>query len=140
MTIGGNDENVFTTLVGQCTGLRAQDPTGSPCRDFMNSSGHDKLLAALDRTQRNITAAVSAVKAKAPRARILLVGYPHIISSTSTCSQLPLARGDYAYEIISLTRPRLEHVVRGRVAALPRIRLLTHVMVAGLRRDQVPCR
>ncbi|MEP6632531.1 MAG: hypothetical protein ABJA89_18810 [Lapillicoccus sp.] len=51
-----------------------------------------------------------------------------------------LPRGDYAYEIISLTRPRLEHVVRGRVAALPRIRLLTHVMVAGLRRDQVPCR
>lgn len=113
--IGGNDENVFTTLVGQCTGLRGQDPTGSPCRDFMNSSGHDKLLAALDRTQRTITAAVSAVKAKAPRARILLVGYPHIISSTSTCSQLPLARGDYAYA--EGVNRRLTDAVRGAARA-----------------------
>ena len=91
--IGGNDENVFTTLVGRCTSLRAQDPTGSPCRASMTSTGQDKLLAALDRTQRNITAAVAAVKAKAPQAKILLVGYPHIIAATSTCH--PAAAGPW---------------------------------------------
>jgi lysophospholipase L1-like esterase len=113
--IGGNDENVFTTLVGQCTSLRAQDPTGSPCRASMTSTGQDKLLAALDRTQRNITAAVAAVKAKAPEAEILLVGYPHIIAATSTCSRLPLARGDYAYA--EKVNRRLTEAVRGAARA-----------------------
>ncbi len=47
-----------------------------------------------------------------------------------------LPRGDHGYEIVSLTRPRLEHLVRGRVAALPRIRFSTGVTVSGLRRDR----
>lgn len=113
--IGGNDEDVFTTLVGRCTSLRGQDPTGSPCRASMTSSGQDTLLAALDRTQRNITTAVGAVKAKAPQAKILLVGYPHIIAARSTCSQLPLAQGDYAYA--EKINRRLTDAVRGAARA-----------------------
>jgi len=39
---------------------------------------------------------------------------------------------DWSYEIVSLTRPVLEHVVRSRVAALPGVRLLGGTTVTGL--------
>lgn len=40
-----------------------------------------------------------------------------------------------SYEVLSLTRPRLEHVVRGRVLALPGVALRTGSRVRGLERD-----
>lgn len=40
-----------------------------------------------------------------------------------------------SYDVLSLTRPRLEHVVRDRVLALPRVTLRTGSRVRGLERD-----
>ena len=33
----------------------------------------------------------------APKAKVLVVGYPQIISADNRCASLPLAAGDYAY-------------------------------------------
>ena len=115
--MGGNDEGVFTTLVGRCTSLRTQDPSGAPCsREFgTRAGGQDALLAALGRTQDRLATAVRAIRQVSPRAKVLLVGYPHIISAASRCSALPLAAGDYAYA--ERVNRRLTDAVRGAARA-----------------------
>ena len=97
ISVGGNDEGVFTQLVARCTRLRAQDPEGDPCRRFMRSTGSDVLLSALRRTRSQVTDVVREVRHLAPKAKVLVVGYPQIISAENTCAALPLAAGDYAY-------------------------------------------
>ena len=44
-----------------------------------------------------MTGLLRQVQAKAPKAQLLVVGYPQIVNPDHVCSQLPLARGDYAY-------------------------------------------
>jgi hypothetical protein len=95
--MGGNDEQVFSTLVRTCSRLRSQDPTGAPCRRATATTGGDRLLLALDRTQDRLVTAVRAVRRASPEAQVLLVGYPHIVAAGRSCSALPLATGDYAW-------------------------------------------
>ena len=97
VSIGGNDERVFSELIVRCTRLRAQNPEGAPCRKYMRSTGSDLLLSALRTTRSRVTDVVRKVRQQAPRAKVLVVGYPQIISADSRCAQLPLAAGDYAY-------------------------------------------
>lgn len=96
--IGGNDFDVFGTLVGVCSRLRASDPTGAPCRAHLRSGGSDRLARALPQIRAHVTAIVKGIRDRAPGARILVVGYPQILPATGTCPDLmPLATGDFAY-------------------------------------------
>jgi lysophospholipase L1-like esterase len=97
ISVGGNDDAVFSRLVNSCPGLRDRDPEGAPCRESMRSSGSDALLAALDRTTPRVAGLVRAIRERAPKAKVLVVGYPQIVSADDACDELPLARGDYAY-------------------------------------------
>ena len=97
VSIGGNDERVFSELIVRCTRLRAKNPEGAPCRKYMRSNGSDLLLSALRTTRTRVTEAIREVRQRAPKAKVLVVGYPQIISADSRCAQLPLAAGDYAY-------------------------------------------
>lgn len=93
--IGGNDLNLFSTLVGTCTRLRAPDPTGSPCARQLRTHGPD-LTAATRTIRAHVVASLRAVRARAPRATVLLVGYLRAVPDRGTCPALPLATGDYA--------------------------------------------
>ncbi|WP_460819007.1 SGNH/GDSL hydrolase family protein [Nocardioides korecus] len=95
--MGGNDEQVFSTLVQTCARLRSEDPTGSPCRAAMSTPGGDRLRLALGRTEDRLVTAVRAIRRASPQARVLLVGYPHIVAAGRPCAGLPLATGDYAW-------------------------------------------
>lgn len=95
--VGGNDDAVFNSLVNRCPSLRDSDPEGAPCRESMRSNGSDTLLAALDRTAPRVADLVREVKRRAPKAKVLVIGYPQIVSARDACDELPLARGDYAY-------------------------------------------
>ncbi len=95
--IGGNDANLFGTLVGTCSQLRGADPGGSPCHDRLTAGGQDPLGAALRQIRANVRSVVAAVRARAPHATVVVVGYPQIVPRHGTCPQLPLAAGDYAY-------------------------------------------
>ena len=95
--IGGNDERVFGELVNRCPALRSSDPNGDPCERAMGAKGGDVLLAALGRTTQKVTGLLRQVHERAPNAKVLVVGYPQIVSADHVCSELPLARGDYAY-------------------------------------------
>jgi lysophospholipase L1-like esterase len=92
--LGGNDEHLFAGVLGQCMELGRADPTGAPCRDAF--AGRD-LQETFLRIHANVAGVVRAVHERAPEARVLVVGYPHIVPASGTCDLLPLAAGDYAF-------------------------------------------
>ncbi|MDX3000297.1 SGNH/GDSL hydrolase family protein [Kribbella solani] len=96
--IGGNDFGVFGSIIDTCPALRASDPAGAPCKAHFTVDGVDTLLAKIAQTQTRITGVVEGIKARSPKAKILLIGYPKIAPEHGTCpSILPFATGDYAY-------------------------------------------
>ena len=95
VTIGGNDLDLFSTLVNTCTQLRSSDPQGDPCTRRFVTQGPD-----LDRAVATISASVAGVlrtiARRAPDARVVLVGYLRLVPDRGSCVGLPLAAGDYA--------------------------------------------
>jgi lysophospholipase L1-like esterase len=96
--IGGNDFGVYRRLVTVCPRVRLLDPHGAPCRAHFRGPDGDRLLAALDRTGARLDRAAAQIRARAPQARVLVVGYPRIAPTRGTCPDvLPFADGDYRY-------------------------------------------
>jgi lysophospholipase L1-like esterase len=94
--IGGNDLDLFTTLVSTCTRLRTSDPTGAPCTRQLATRGVD-LRKVTSTISGNVERSLRAIRAKvAPGATVLLVGYLRQVPPSGTCAALPLATGDYA--------------------------------------------
>jgi lysophospholipase L1-like esterase len=92
--IGGNDFALFGTLVGTCAGLGTTDPTGAPCTDQLDSQGVE-LGDRVARIERRVAAALREVRRRSPSARVLLVGYPRLVSPGRSCpGLLPFADGD----------------------------------------------
>jgi lysophospholipase L1-like esterase len=99
LTIGGNDLG-FSSNLATCAGLAAKDPTGNPCQTFFTSDGTDRLEQRVNDIAPKIAAALDAVRQRAPRARVLVVGYPDLFPDNGvgcTGSAVPLAAGDFAY-------------------------------------------
>lgn len=95
--IGGNDFELFSHLTQTCTQLRASDPTGSPCRSAMEGEGRD-LVGVTARIGGNVERALRRIEARAPRARVVLVGYPRIAPTDGSCpARFPYADGDIAF-------------------------------------------
>lgn len=96
--LGGNDFGIFNKLVGVCSQLGADDPTGTPCQDKFTKSGKDRLLADTKKVAGLVNAVATGVADRAPDARVVVVGYPQLIPDSGTCRDLlPLAAGDYPY-------------------------------------------
>jgi hypothetical protein len=95
--LGGNDDNLFATLLGRCTQLAGSDPAGSPCTVALAEEGSDRLTRTLDNIRRNVADVVDGVRLRSPGARIVVVGYPQIVPASGTCDLLPLAAGDYPF-------------------------------------------
>ena len=93
--IGGNDLDLFRTLVGTCTRLRTSDPGGAPCARRLARSGPN-LTSATATISARVAASLAAIRRRAPHAVVLLVGYLRLVPDRGTCPQLPLAVGDYA--------------------------------------------
>jgi lysophospholipase L1-like esterase len=92
--IGGNDLDLFGTLVATCTRLRAGDPSGSPCGQQLAANGPD-LDAQSASISARVAAALQEVHRRAPDATVVLVGYLRLVPDRGTCRELPLAVGDY---------------------------------------------
>lgn len=96
--IGGNDFDLFGTLVGLCPQLRASDPSGHPCERRLASGGSDRLTRDLRGIQSHVAEVVAGIRQRAPHAKVVVVGYPQILPRSGTCTDLlSLATGDYAY-------------------------------------------
>lgn len=95
--IGGNDGGVFQQLTRRCTGLASTDPNGAPCKAASTSGGRNTLLTTLEKTGKGLAGALNEIKSRAPKAKVLVVGYPQIVAADDACDELPLARGDYPW-------------------------------------------
>ncbi|MEU1194555.1 SGNH/GDSL hydrolase family protein [Streptomyces sp. NPDC005859] len=96
--IGGNDIG-FGSIIGTCAQLAPQDPTGNPCQRHYSDSGVDRLTVAIARTGPKVAQVLQAVHARAPHARILVVGYPDLLPDDgSGCAPaVPFATRDFPY-------------------------------------------
>jgi len=96
MTIGGNDSGVFLDAIVDCgsAGLSTLGQ-GSPCRDRYGSSFTDTITTT---TYPALVTALRAVRAKAPSARVAILGYPWVMPPTGGCFPvMPVASGDVPY-------------------------------------------
>jgi lysophospholipase L1-like esterase len=96
MTIGGNDSNVFIETILDCgaAGLSTLGQ-GSPCKDRYGSSFEETIETT---TYPSLVRALEAVRAKAPRARVAILGYPWIMPAGGGCfDKMPVAEGDVPY-------------------------------------------
>lgn len=98
ITIGGNDNGVFATLVTDCLAVASSDPTGAPCRTIHERDDSLSLLKRVDATALSLDQALAKIPELAPNALVVVVGYPRMFPESGTCTDLiPLAEGDFAY-------------------------------------------
>ncbi len=109
--IGGNDIG-FGSIISTCAGLGAQQPTGNPCQRHYASSGIDQLTLNIARTAPKVDRVLRAVHARAPHARVLVVGYPDLLPDDgSGCfPSVPFASKDFPY--LRDTEKRLNLMLR----------------------------
>lgn len=96
--MGGNDIG-FSSIIGTCVALSSQDLSGSPCRQYYNASGVDRLTLNILDTAPKLARVLRAVHDRAPHARVLVVGYPDLLPDDgSGCyPSVPFAAQDFAY-------------------------------------------
>ncbi|MFC5678354.1 SGNH/GDSL hydrolase family protein [Aeromicrobium endophyticum] len=84
VSAGGNDGGLFLSLLRACTAGSQQ------CRDFVTG----KTPSILTQTTDELSSLLGDVRKQAPRARVLLVGYPRIAPPSGTCDALGIAADD----------------------------------------------
>jgi lysophospholipase L1-like esterase len=96
MTIGGNDSGVFINAIVSCGSAGVLTlGQGSPCKDRYGSSFEDTIRTT---TYPSLVRALKAVRTKAPKARVAILGYPWIMPASGGCfDKMPVAEGDVPY-------------------------------------------
>jgi len=98
--IGGNDVGYFDVLE-TCAklGVAAQaigeaGPQSAPCRDHYGLDGLDARITEAGRT---VAGVLAEIRRRAPRAKVLVVGYPAVFPASGGCDNLLLTEGDVAF-------------------------------------------
>jgi len=94
MTIGGNDEGVFSNSFFGCVTVDLGHVYGDPCQQKYGSTFTDLIK---NQTYPNLVRTLSAVRAKAPRATIVILGYPQIlppVGDPACYPVMPISMGD----------------------------------------------
>ncbi|MFJ9418042.1 SGNH/GDSL hydrolase family protein [Streptomyces sp. NPDC101227] len=99
LTIGGDDLGTsdlgFGDLAVTCIALSLTDPFGAPCRAFYGNTLNDRL----DSASAQLAEALRKLRAKAPKARVVIVGYPSVLpDDPKKClGKMPVTTGDLAF-------------------------------------------
>jgi lysophospholipase L1-like esterase len=97
LTLSGDDIG-FENVLNECMELSFTDPWGSPCRAHYTSGGTDQLAALVKTEASRMTAVLSDIAARAPQARIVVVGYPDMFPLSGGCwPAVPITDGDIGY-------------------------------------------
>ncbi|HEX6248840.1 MAG TPA: SGNH/GDSL hydrolase family protein [Nocardioidaceae bacterium] len=94
--IGGNDFDLFRTLVATCSQLGGRDRSGSPCAEELERRGVD-LVERTGEISTRVERSVEQIRERAPEARVVLVGYLRLAPEEGACRDLPFAEGDYGF-------------------------------------------
>ncbi|MGW0551364.1 SGNH/GDSL hydrolase family protein [Streptomyces altiplanensis] len=116
LTIGGNDIG-FANIILRCVSLGVFNPVGSPCKNSYTWTGTDQLASTINATAPKVAAAIDGIRQRAPRARILVTGYPAILPDDgSNCpSVVSIAKGDAPW--LRDTHKRLNTMIASQAAA-----------------------
>jgi lysophospholipase L1-like esterase len=125
--IGGNDLG-FTAILTRCVELDVLDvlfarvfnhpDDSAPCRASYTSGGTDQIGRKISAASAELAAALRRIHDLAPRARVLVVGYPDLLpaSGGSTCALvLGITAADVAY--LNGAELQLNRMLRGQAAA-----------------------
>jgi lysophospholipase L1-like esterase len=97
LTLSGDDMG-FLNVLQECVKLSFTQPWGSPCEANYTKGGTDQLAAGVTAEAPKIAEVLAAIAARAPRARIVVVGYPDVFPQSGGCwPKVPIADGDVAY-------------------------------------------
>jgi lysophospholipase L1-like esterase len=97
LTLGGDDMG-FLNVLKECMALSFTRPWGSPCQAHYASGGADQLAASVTAEAPKMAHVLSAISARAPRARVVVVGYPDMFPPSGGCwPAVPITSGDVAY-------------------------------------------
>jgi GDSL-like Lipase/Acylhydrolase family len=91
--MGGNDHNLFSTLVQGCSEIDTTNTTSSktPCKDQLEGL----VTKTLEEDKAPAEAALQQLKVLAPHAKVFVVGYPDITPKKGKCmAALPWTEGD----------------------------------------------
>ncbi|EHR52971.1 hypothetical protein SacmaDRAFT_4797 [Saccharomonospora marina XMU15] len=96
--IGGNDIP-FVEVIVTCATLGAGVPHGSPCRDYYNFGGTDRLAEKIRAVGPLVADVLRGIAERSPRADIYLVGYPVLLpdSGANCWPVVPISDGDAPY-------------------------------------------
>jgi lysophospholipase L1-like esterase len=96
--IGGNNIG-FYNIVKTCAEESITNPFGSPCKSHYTAGGTDQLAQAIQNLAPKVGSVLQGIHARAPHARVFLVGYPVILpNSGNGCWPLvPVSFGDVPY-------------------------------------------
>jgi lysophospholipase L1-like esterase len=97
LTLGGDDVG-FLNVLKECVALSFTDPWGSPCQAHYTGDGNDQLAASVTAEAAKIAQVLTAIAARAPSARIAVVGYPDVFPQSGGCwPAVPITSGDMSY-------------------------------------------
>jgi lysophospholipase L1-like esterase len=97
LTISGNDMEFRDVLV-TCVELSATDPLGNPCERQATAGGIDRYARRIAALAPRVAQVLEGIRARSPRATVLLVGYLRILPPTLGCYPVvAIARGDVPY-------------------------------------------
>jgi lysophospholipase L1-like esterase len=97
LTLSGDDIG-FDNVLDECMELSFTDPWGSPCQAHYTGGGTDQLAALVRAEAPRLAAALSDIAARAPQARIVVVGYPDMFPLSGGCwPAVPITDGDVGY-------------------------------------------
>jgi hypothetical protein len=93
--MGGNDNNLFGTLVEQCSLKDYGKPNeGAPCRAYLKAF----IAESLEKDGPEWAAALVQLHERAPNAKVFYVGYPEITPADGYCpAAIPWTTGDLAW-------------------------------------------
>jgi lysophospholipase L1-like esterase len=96
--IGGNDVKLVDAAV-RCLQLGLLAPTGRSCRRHFAYPGGDVIADRIAATAPKIAATLQGIHARAPQARVLILGYPNVgpRPGLSCYPLVPLSADDLAY-------------------------------------------
>ena len=93
VSIGGNDIG-FMSIILSCATASVLDPLGSPCKRQFGDELADRVAA----TAPKVAAVLQGIKERAPRARVVVVGYLRILPPSHGCwPVVPISKGDVPY-------------------------------------------
>lgn len=97
LTLGGDDIG-FISVLRECMKVSVSDLAGSPCKAHYTAGGTDRLAANVAAEASKIAGVLTAIRQRAPRARIVVVGYPDLFPRSGGCwPVIPITDGDIAY-------------------------------------------